>query len=63
MKSTMITLIAATVLFASCGQSGKNNQPQQNNEPQVSEEGATVYLTREITPESLVRVYKALGDL
>ncbi len=66
MKKTMLTLIAATMMFASCGQGGKNNQPQTPEEPQQTEvqptdEGATVYLTREIAPESLVRIYQALG--
>ena len=33
----------------------------QNKETAAKQEGATVYLTREITPESLVKIYKALG--
>ena len=51
----MITLIAAALMLTSCGQSGKNNQIQ------PSEETATVYLTKEISPEALVRIYKALS--
>ena len=54
MKNIPFIVIAALVL-ASCGQSNKNNQPQ------PSEEGATVYLTRDISPEALVKIYKALG--
>ena len=54
MKSIPFIVIAAVVL-ASCGQNNKNNQPQ------PSEEGATVYLTRNISPEALVKIYKALG--
>ena len=54
MKNIPFIVIAALVL-ASCGQSGKNNQSQ------PSEEGATVYLTRDISPEALVKIYKALG--
>ena len=61
MKKSMITLIAAAMMFASCGQSGKNEQPQQSEEPQQVEEGSTVYMTTEITPESLIRIYEALG--
>jgi len=57
----MITLIAAAMMFASCGQSGKTEQPQQPEEPQQVEEGSTVYMTTEITPESLIRIYEALG--
>ena len=54
MKNIPFIVIAALVL-ASCGQNNKNNQPQ------PSEEGATVYLTRDISPEALVKIYKALG--
>ena len=54
MKSIPFIIIAALML-TSCGQSGKNNP----SEP--SEEGATVYLTREISPKALVRIYNALG--
>ena len=61
MKKSMITLIAAAMMFASCGQSGKTEQPQQPEEPQQVEEGSTVYMTTEITPESLIRIYEALG--
>jgi hypothetical protein len=49
------------MMFASCGQSGKTEQPQQPEEPQQVEEGSTVYMTTEITPESLIRIYEALG--
>ena len=54
MKNIPFIIIAALVL-TSCGQSGKNSQPQ------PSEEDATVYLTKEISPEALVKIYKALG--
>jgi hypothetical protein len=54
MKNIPFIIIAALVL-TSCGQSGKNSQPQ------PSEEDATVYLTKEISPEALVNIYKALG--
>ena len=57
----MATLIVATMSFAGCEQSGKTNPSQQAKEAQSSDEGATVYLTREISPEALVRIYKALG--
>ena len=61
MKKSVITLIAAAMMFASCGQSGKTEQPQQPEEPQQVEEGSTVYMTTEITPESLIKIYEALG--
>ena len=48
-------IIVAALVLASCGQSGKNNQPQPSDGETV------VYLTRDISPEALVRIYKALG--
>ncbi len=49
-------IAAATMLFCGC----KNqNQPAEAQEP--AEEGATVYLTRDISPETLVKIYEALG--
>ena len=54
MKNISIIIFVA-LMFASCGQNSKSNQPQ------PSDEGATVYLTKEISPEALVRIYKALG--
>ena len=49
---------ALAVLFlglCACSQNGTDNKSK------PSSDGATVYLTREISPESLVRIYKALG--
>ena len=46
--------MAATLLMVSFKQKTEPVQPQETKE-------TTVYLTREITPESLVRIYKALG--
>ncbi|MBQ9202256.1 MAG: DUF362 domain-containing protein [Bacteroidales bacterium] len=53
MKKTFLVAFVALLVFVGCKQkaataSAKNEQ-------------ATVYLTRDITPESLVRIYKALG--
>ena len=45
MKIRIMALLACAALLAGCGQ----------------KKGSTVYLTREITPESLVRIYEALG--
>ena len=39
----------------------QNNETATKNGTAARQEGATVYLTKEITPESLVRIYKALG--
>ena len=54
MKNISIIIFVA-LMFASCGQNSKSNQSR------PSDEGATVYLTKEISPEALVRIYKALG--
>ncbi len=49
-------IAATTMLFCGC----KNqNQPAEAQEP--AEEGAAVYLTRDISPEALVKIYEALG--
>ena len=47
-------------LIMTCGCTSKNKESVTTNET-AKQEGATVYLTREITPESLVKIYKALG--
>lgn len=44
---------AATMIMAGCKQ---KNEPMQAQEP----EGATVYMTTEITPEALIKIYEAL---
>ena len=53
-------IVIAAVVLASCGQSGKNSQPQTENDT-AQPEAATVYLTRDISPEALVKIYKALA--
>ena len=44
---------AATMIMAGCKQ---KNEPMQAQEP----EGTTVYMTTEITPEALIKIYAAL---
>ncbi len=56
-----LTIILIATLIMACGCTSKNNETATKKEPAAKQEGATVYLTREITPESLVRIYKALG--
>ena len=56
-----LTIIFMATLIMACGCTSQNKEAAANNEPVAKQEGATVYLTREITPESLVRIYKALG--
>ena len=48
-------------LIMTCGCTSQNKEAVTKNETAKKQEGATVYLTREISPESLVRIYKALG--
>ena len=49
MKKVVFLAITAALMFFGC-----QSQKQE-------EEGATVYLTKEISPEALVKIYKALG--
>ena len=59
MKKIAITLLCA-LAFAAC----TNNQPDNNKNNQNDtnmENTAKVYLTRNISPEALVDIYKALG--
>ena len=54
MKKTLMILAAAAVMLCGCKQ--KTEAPA---EP--VQEGAAVYLTRDISPEALVKIYEALG--
>ncbi len=58
MKKTLIAIIAATMVFVGCKQ--KQETPVEDTTT-VSEETATVYITRDINPEALVKIYQALG--
>ena len=53
MKKTLLTIFAATLIFVGCKPKTENATAQ--TEP------ATVYITRDISPEALVNIYKALG--
>ena len=53
MKKTIFMLCAAAVMLVGC----KQNQQA----APVEEEGATVYLTTDISPDALVKIYEALG--
>jgi len=55
-KSLLLTAVVATVL-SGCTQ----NSSKQMNTTKTNEGISTVYLTRDISPESLVKIYKALG--
>ena len=58
MKKTLLVIFAAAMVFAGCKQKTTEVQAQ----PQVQDnQEATVYLTRDISPEALVKIYEALG--
>ena len=54
MKKVVLLAITAALTFFGC-------KSQNQEAPAVEPDGATVYLTREISPEALVKIYKALG--
>ena len=56
MKKSVLFLTAAAMLFCACKQSNKEVEQQ----PEM--EGATVYMTTEISPEALIKLYEALGE-
>ena len=56
MKKVSILMAAAVMMMVGCK---GGNQPA--NEQVPAEEGAAVYMTRNISPEALVKIYEALG--
>lgn len=58
MKRALI-ILAILASAVSCGTSGKHKRSQEFPAPKT--DTAVVYFTREITPESLLRVYRAMG--
>ena len=62
MKKTILTFAALTmamVTLASC--SGTKSEQPTAEEVTAATDSSIVYVTRELTPESLVKIYKALG--
>lgn len=55
-------MAAAAMLLASCGNAGKNVAAPADSARECGSK-PVVYMTKEITPESLVKVYDALGVL
>ena len=55
MKKTILMIFATVMTFASC-----NSQKQEAPAAKADNE-AIVYLTKDISPEGLVNIYKALG--
>lgn len=56
MRKVSILMAAAAMMMVGCK---GGNQPA--NEQVPAEEGAAVYMTRNISPEALVKIYEALG--
>ncbi|MCR5821972.1 MAG: ferredoxin, partial [Bacteroidales bacterium] len=56
MKKVFLAMVAAALMFAGC-----NSQPTANSQQSTANSKAVVYLTRDISPEALVNIYKALG--
>lgn len=56
MKKTLAMFAAAALLFCGC----KGNNEKVEAQP-AAEEGAAVYMTSNISPEALIKIYEALG--
>ena len=56
MKKVFMLMAAVAMLMVGCK---NDNQPAEAQEP--VQEGAAVYMTRDISPEALVKIYEALG--
>ena len=54
MRKTLFILFAAVITFVGCNSGNADNSSVKNGE-------AVVYLTKDISPEGLVNIYKALG--
>lgn len=55
MKKTILYLALAALVFGACSSQKKDSEEKTNSQIPV------VYVTRNISPESLVKIYKALG--
>jgi len=61
MKKTIMMTAVAMCLTACGGNKATNNNGNEENVAVNNEGKATVYFTKDITPESLVKIYKALN--
>ncbi|MBR1941274.1 MAG: DUF362 domain-containing protein [Bacteroidaceae bacterium] len=61
MKNLISTsILSLGICMCACGSKAQSEDAAQAAEPEVTQK-ATVYFTKDITPESLVKIYKALG--
>ena len=60
MKKILLAIIAVTMVFVGCKHKTVSAQSQDQTKVQNGME-ATVYMTRDISPEALVKIYQALG--
>ena len=56
MKKTLVMFATAALLFCGC----KGNSEKVEAQP-ATEDGAAVYMTTDISPEALIKIYEALG--
>ena len=63
MKTSSLTtlIILLGIIFSSCGNAQKNSGNNAEATDSTTENKPVVYMTKEISAESLVRIYKALG--
>lgn len=59
MNKIITTAICGAMALSSCGSKRNQNSTMTSNEQQT--DTATVYMTKEISPEAIVKLYKALG--
>ena len=57
MKKTLLIMAIASLTLAACG----SKQQTAAADPATTDNASTVYVTCQITPESLVKIYQALG--
>lgn len=60
MNKLISALILGAISISGCAKSGENKTTHMNQSTQQSDT-STVYMTHEISPEAIIKLYKALG--
>lgn len=60
MNKFIVTMLCGAVALGSCAKNEKTDTDAMNN-GQQSADSSVVYMTREISPEAIIKLYKALG--